>query len=203
MTLGHLLQVPEPRDADVLPRTLDDRLDLLPDHHVLAVRVEEEVLVQEAFVHERGDHLPVRRRHAEMTVHFVAAQVVRADFVPGLGIEIGEHEGAGATHLGIAAQLVEAKDQLHVVGRGTRHRFRPFYRTMEGGPPFSPAPPSLSNHGRTSRLAACATSCTPTEPRAGIRDPPRSAWSSRMRTATPSTRPVARWGSGPTTRRST
>ena len=53
------------------------RLHLLPDHDVFTVRVEEELLVQEAPVHERGDHLPVRGGHAKMTVHLVAGHIAR------------------------------------------------------------------------------------------------------------------------------
>src|SRR5437867_11860572 len=105
MSPRHALEVPEPCRADVLARVLHDRLHLLPNQDVLTVRVEEELLVQEAPVHERRDHLPIRGGHAKMSVDFVAGTLLRADLLPALARELGKRARARAAQLGLAPQL--------------------------------------------------------------------------------------------------
>src|SRR6185369_5469911 len=116
-----LLELEQVRGPDVGARVGDQRLDPLPGDDVLAGVVEEQLGMERTAIDDGGEHLPVRRGHAEPAVLVDVGEIARLDVGPGRGLELAHHPLARAAQLGLAPHLVEVEQQLGVGIRGLGH----------------------------------------------------------------------------------
>src|ERR1041385_5173381 len=105
--------------------------DLLPDEQHLQVRGVEQLRVEHAAGHERGDHLPVRDHHAVRGVLLAAGRDELQPLVARLELRRAAEPLARLAQARLAAEFVELEDEVRVVVGGLIFHVRKLYRAFQ------------------------------------------------------------------------